>query len=52
MLVLHDVLGLTPNLYKFAKAYADLRSEVIVALGAYARDVRDGTFPDDAHSFH
>jgi 3-methyl-2-oxobutanoate hydroxymethyltransferase len=52
VLVLHDVLGLTPNLYKFAKAYADLRSEVIVALGAYARDVRDGTFPDDAHSFH
>ncbi|HEX2563761.1 MAG TPA: 3-methyl-2-oxobutanoate hydroxymethyltransferase [Acidimicrobiales bacterium] len=52
VLVLHDVLGLTPNLYKFAKAYADLRSEVIVALGAYAQDVRDGTFPDDAHSFH
>ena len=52
VLVLHDVLGLTPNLYKFAKAYADLRSEVIGALGAYASDVRDGTFPDDAHSFH
>jgi len=52
VLVLHDVLGLTPNQYKFAKAYADLRSEVIGALGAYASDVRDGTFPDDAHSFH
>ena len=52
VLVLHDVLGLTPNLYKFAKAYADLRSEVVGALGTYARDVRDGTFPDDAHSFH
>jgi 3-methyl-2-oxobutanoate hydroxymethyltransferase len=52
VLVLHDVLGLTPNLYKFAKAYADLRSEVIGALQAYATDVRTSAFPDDAHSFH
>ena len=52
VLVLHDVLGLTANLYKFAKAYADLRSEVIGALQAYATDVRTSTFPDDAHSFH
>jgi 3-methyl-2-oxobutanoate hydroxymethyltransferase len=52
VLVLHDVLGLTPNLYKFAKAYADLRSEVIGALQAYAADVRTSAFPDDAHSFH
>ena len=52
VLVLHDVLGLTANLYKFAKAYADLRSEVIGALQAYATDVRTSAFPDDAHSFH
>ena len=52
VLVLHDVLGLTPNLYKFAKAYADLRSEVIGALQAYAHDVRTSAFPDDSHSFH
>jgi 3-methyl-2-oxobutanoate hydroxymethyltransferase len=52
VLVLHDVLGLTPNLYKFAKAYADLRAEVIGALEAYALDVRTGAFPDDEHSFH
>ena len=24
---LHDLLGLTPNLYKFAKAYANLRAD-------------------------
>jgi 3-methyl-2-oxobutanoate hydroxymethyltransferase len=52
VLVLHDVLGLTPNLYKFAKAYADLRSEVIGALQAYAHDVRTSAVPDDSHSFH
>jgi 3-methyl-2-oxobutanoate hydroxymethyltransferase len=52
VLVLHDLLGLTPNLYKFAKAYADLRTEVIQALEAYGEDVRSGAFPDDAHSFH
>jgi 3-methyl-2-oxobutanoate hydroxymethyltransferase len=52
VLVLHDVLGLTPNLYKFSKAYADLRSEVIGALQAYAHDVRTSAFPDDSHSFH
>ena len=52
VLVLHDVLGLTPNLYRFAKAYADLRAETIGALAAYAREVRTGAFPDDDHSFH
>ena len=52
VLVLHDVLGLTANLYKFAKAYADLRAEAIGALSAYAHEVRTGAFPDDDHSFH
>ena len=45
VLVLHDVLGLTPNLYKFAKAYADLRCQVSTRSGAYAQDVRDGHVP-------
>jgi 3-methyl-2-oxobutanoate hydroxymethyltransferase len=52
VLVLHDLLGLTPNLYKFAKAYANLRAEVVGALELFAHDVRTGAFPDDAHSFH
>ena len=52
VLVLHDLLGLTPNLYKFAKAYANLRGEVVGALELFAHEVRTGTFPDDAHSFH
>lgn len=37
---------------KFTKHYADLRSAAIEATEAYVRDVRDGSWPDDAHSFH
>jgi len=52
VLVLHDVLGLTANRYKFAKAYVDLRQQVIEATAAYVSDVQSGVWPDDAHSFH
>jgi 3-methyl-2-oxobutanoate hydroxymethyltransferase len=52
VLVLHDVLGLSELALKFTKQYADLRNEAIRATEAYVREVRDGTWPDDAHSFH
>ena len=53
VLVLTDLLGLGagPN-PKFAKAYADLRSEIARAVTAFMDDVAAGTFPDDAHSYH
>ena len=52
VLVLHDVLGLTDARYKFTKAYAELRGEVVHAIAEYADEVRAGEFPTDAHSFH
>jgi 3-methyl-2-oxobutanoate hydroxymethyltransferase len=52
VLVLHDVLGLSANRYKFAKAYVELRQQVIDATAAYVADVQSGVWPDDAHSFH
>ena len=52
VLVLHDVLGLTDARFKFTKAYANLRGEVVGAIAAYADEVRAGEFPTDAHSFH
>jgi 3-methyl-2-oxobutanoate hydroxymethyltransferase len=52
VLVLHDVLGLSPTRYKFAKAYIDLRQQVIDATAAYVAEVQSGAWPDDAHSFH
>jgi 3-methyl-2-oxobutanoate hydroxymethyltransferase len=53
ILVLHDVLGLCDQLApKFAKRYAELWRAAGTAIETYAREVRAGTFPSDAHSFH
>src|SRR6266700_4122064 len=50
VLVINDLLGLGFGSYpKFAKPYADLRSAITQAVTAYSRDVKDGTFPDEAH---
>ena len=52
ILVLHDLLGLfdrfTP---KFAKRYAELGLAAREAVATYVREVRAGSFPDDAHSY-
>jgi len=53
ILVLHDVLGLCDRFVpKFAKRYAELWSAAGDAIAAYAREVRNGAFPNDVHSFH
>jgi 3-methyl-2-oxobutanoate hydroxymethyltransferase len=52
VLVLHDVLGLSDLRLTFTRQYADLRATSIEAATSYVRDVRDGTWPDDEHSFH
>jgi 3-methyl-2-oxobutanoate hydroxymethyltransferase len=53
ILVIHDVLGLSfgpPS--KFARRYADAGAVVREAVGEFARQVRVGTFPADAESYH
>ena len=46
VLVLHDVLGLTPgNPPSFAKKYLDGAGLITKALAEYAREVREGQFP-------
>jgi 3-methyl-2-oxobutanoate hydroxymethyltransferase len=53
VLVINDLLGLGFGTYpKFAKPYADLRATITQAVQAFAREVRAGTFPDEAHSYH
>lgn len=52
VLVLHDLLGLTTRQLKFTKSFANLRQASIDACAQFASDVRDGTWPDDSHSFH
>jgi 3-methyl-2-oxobutanoate hydroxymethyltransferase len=49
----HDVLGLTQGRKpKFSKSYAHFGKDMITALDAYAREVRDQAFPDKDHSYH
>ncbi|HXN58980.1 MAG TPA: 3-methyl-2-oxobutanoate hydroxymethyltransferase [Acidimicrobiales bacterium] len=53
VLVFHDLLGLgrrTPP--KFVRQYADVGRIATEAIAAFAADVRSGTFPSDAESYH
>jgi 3-methyl-2-oxobutanoate hydroxymethyltransferase len=43
--VITDLLGLDAWHPKHARPYADLRGTILAAVGAYAEDVRKGTFP-------
>ena len=53
VLVIHDMLGLTQDpMPKFVKPFASLGEQAIAAARSYAAEVRAGTFPDDAHSYH
>lgn len=52
VLVLHDIVGLYPRFVpKFAKRYADVGSSIRQALTEYAAQVRQGTFPEEKHTF-
>ncbi len=53
VLVYHDVLGIEDRILpKFVRRYADLKGTAVEALAAYAADVRDGSFPAAAESYH
>jgi len=53
VLVFHDLLGLgTRTPPKFVRQYADLGRLATEAVAAFADDVRAGTFPSDAESYH
>jgi len=52
VLVINDLLGLNTDLPKFAKPYANLRTEITRAVREFASDVESGRFPDEEHSYH
>ena len=53
VLVLHDVLGLEDRIApKFVRRYASLKADGTAALAAFADDVRSGSFPDEAETYH
>ena len=52
VLVTPDVLGMFDELRpRFVKHYAEVGREIIRAAETYCREVRDGSFPDQEHSF-
>ncbi|MFH1691046.1 MAG: 3-methyl-2-oxobutanoate hydroxymethyltransferase [Candidatus Omnitrophota bacterium] len=52
VLVTHDLLGLFDRYSpKFVKRYADLKQNMITAFEQYKRDVEEGRFPTQEHSY-
>ena len=52
VLVMHDFLGMLDDFMpKFVKRFAELRKPVRDAADAFAKEVREGTFPREEHSF-
>ena len=51
ILVLEDMLGLSPQVPKFVKRYGDLGPGIEAAIRAYAAEVRSRTFPGPEHVY-
>jgi len=52
VLVIHDILGLTPTPPPFAKKYADLSSIIKSCVEKYVEEVKKGLFPSREHYFY
>ncbi len=52
VLVFHDLLGIREGLgARFVKRYADLLDEMVAGVAAFARDVRERTYPGPEHGY-
>jgi 3-methyl-2-oxobutanoate hydroxymethyltransferase len=51
VLVLEDMLGLSPRTPKFVRRYGDLGPAIEAAVEGYARDVRSRAFPGPEHVY-
>jgi 3-methyl-2-oxobutanoate hydroxymethyltransferase len=51
ILVLEDMLGLSPKVPKFVKRYGELGPGIESAIGAYAAEVRSRAFPGPEHVY-
>jgi 3-methyl-2-oxobutanoate hydroxymethyltransferase len=52
ILVLEDMLGLSPRVPKFVKRYAELGVAIEEAVAAYAAEVRSRSFPAESNVYH
>jgi 3-methyl-2-oxobutanoate hydroxymethyltransferase len=51
ILVLEDMLGLSPRVPKFVKEYAQIGEQIETAVKTYANEVRNRVFPSDAYTY-
>lgn len=51
VLVIYDLLGISPRQPKFVKNFLEGKGSVLQALEDYAQEVRAGTFPAEEHGF-
>jgi 3-methyl-2-oxobutanoate hydroxymethyltransferase len=51
ILVLEDMLGLSPRVPRFVRRYGDLGPSIEAAIAAYASDVRSRAFPGPEHVY-
>ena len=51
ILVLEDMLGLSPRVPRFVKEYAQIGEAIETAVKAYANEVRGRLFPSDAYTY-
>ena len=51
VLVMHDMLGVFPKPAKFVKNFMHGQSSLQDAFAAYVREVKNGTFPAEEHTF-
>src|SRR5207237_5747899 len=51
VLVLEDMLGLSPRTPKFVRRYGNLGPAIEAAVESYAKDVRSRTFPGPEHVY-
>ena len=52
VLVWTDMMGITKNPPKLAKAYRNMRAEMVEAAGEFAAEVKAGQFPAPEHTFN
>lgn len=52
VLVVNDLAGITAREFKHNRRYGAVGAALREAVSAYARDVRAGVFPAEAHAFH
>lgn len=52
VLVLHDLLGISARIPKFAHNFLADSGDILNALRSYAQAVREGSFPTAEHCFH